>query len=99
MTVFETAAARILKRIGSSATFTPAAGDPVSGIYVDYVQESAVQSGLDAGMVKIEPTIEYLLSDIGRRAVKGETFTIGSTIYTVCEQVSNDGVTATVTVR
>ena len=96
---FERASARILQRIGSSATFTPATGDPIAGIYVNHVQESAVQSGIDAGMVRLETTIEYLLSDIGRRAASGETFTIGSTVYTVYEQVSNDGYTAMVTVR
>ena len=97
--IFETSSAKILQKIGKPATFTPATGDPIGDIYVDYVQESAIQSGMDAGMVRLESTIEYLLSDIGRRAANGETFTIGSNTYTVCEQVSNDGYTAMVTVR
>ena len=102
---FLTAAAAILEKIGVLATFTPASGDPVTGIYVDYTHEAVVQ-GSDAGSLQIEPTITYLKSDLGRRAVYGESFTItdedspvnGST-FTVCETESDDAYTATVTVK
>ena len=103
--IFDTAIAQIFTKLGSAATFTPATGPAVPGIYVNLELESAVQ-GMDAGVVRIMPTIEYIISDIGREAVEGETFSITDTespaygnTYTICERVAYDGRTATVAVK
>lgn len=96
---FDAAIARIFRRLGSLATFTPVTGPAVADIYVHYEQESQIQGGLDGGVVRISPTVEYLLSDLGVTARNGDKFTIGSTVYAVGEQVSNDGFTAMVTVK
>lgn len=95
---FDTAMARIFEKLGSTATFTPATGSDVSGIYVNLELESAIQ-GMDAGVVRVQPTIEYIISDLGREAVEGESFTVSGTVYTVCERVAYDGRTATVAVK
>lgn len=103
--VFDTAMTKIFRKLGSEATFTPATGSAVSGIYVNLMLDSQVQ-GMDAGVVRIVPTIEYIISDLGREAVEGETFTITdensvsyNEAFAVCERVAYDGRTATVTVK
>ena len=85
--------------IGSLATYTPVTGSVVLGIYVNYEQQTQLQGGLDGGVMMIAPTIEYILLDLaGVVAKQGDTFTIGSDVYTVAGQVSNDGKTAMVRV-
>ena len=96
--VFDTALIDIFSALGSEAVFTPSSGDAVT-LYVNKDQAIGTQGGLDAGRVIVEDTIEYIIADIGREAVKGETFTIGSAIYTMCETVNNDGKTVLVTVK
>lgn len=96
--VFDTAIARIFTKIGSEATFTPASGSSVSGIYVNLELDSQLQ-GMEGGVVRIMPTIEYIINDLGREAAEGETFTVSGTVYTVCERVAYDGKTAMVAVK
>jgi len=100
--IFDTALTNIFQTpgIGSLATYTPVSGAAVSGIYVSYEQETQLQGGLDGGVMQIAPTIEYILLDLaGAVAKQGDTFTIGTDVYTVAAQVSNDGKTAMVKVE
>lgn len=65
------------------AVYTPLSGDPVSCTVLMYDEDSLEPDGLMArvnGTVKI---IEYQKADIDHDAVKGDTFTIGATVYTV----------------
>ncbi|MGB5217114.1 MAG: hypothetical protein WBN66_02330 [Smithella sp.] len=100
--IFDIALANIFQTpgIGSLATYTPVTGPAVPEIYVSYVQETQLQGGLDGGVIQIAPTIEYILSDLnGAIAKQGDTFTIGTDVYSVAAQVSNDGKTAMVKVE
>ena len=67
------------------AVFTPAAGDPVP-LKVNVEKGVDLQPGsLDAQAWGTATTLEYLFSDIGREADKGEYFTMDAdgTVYTV----------------
>lgn len=96
---FNTAISRIFARLGSLATYTPVSGPVVDGIYVVYEQQSEIQAQMESGVIQIAPTIEYIIDDLGLTAKSGDTFTIGSTVYTAGAQVSNDGITAMVMVK
>jgi hypothetical protein len=76
--------------MGVSAIFTPAAGDPVT-LMVSYQEEILLQPGaLTAEVYAPAKTIEFQLSDIGRKPVEGETFTIGSTVYKVASILASE---------
>jgi len=82
-----------------AAVFTPAVGDPVS-LNVDVSTGTDFQpGGLDVQAWGTETTLEYLLSDIGREVNKGETFTVGGTVYTVQDVERNDGLFVMVNVK
>lgn len=85
------------------ALFTPAAGDPVP-VKVHVSKETDFQPrGLEAQTWAPKPTLEYLLSDIGREVDDGETFTMDAdgTVYTVVngDDLENDGVFVKVNVK
>lgn len=66
-----------------AALYTPLSGDPVSCTVLIYDEDSLEPDGLMArvsGTVKI---VEYQKADIDHDAVKGDTFTVGATVYTV----------------
>jgi len=89
--LIQQAGAVIFETLGDQAVFTPAAGDPVT-LNVHYDEQVLLQPGdLTAQVYAATQTIEYLLSDIGRQPVEGETFSIGSAAYTVVEVLANDG--------
>ena len=96
--VFDTALTDIFLKLGVEAVFTPSSGDAVT-LRVNKDQAIGTQGGIDASRMIVEDTIEYIIADIGREAVKGETFTIDSVVYTMCETVNNDGKTVLVTVK
>jgi len=80
----------LLAEMGVSAIFTPAAGDPVT-LMVSYQEEVFLQPGaLTSEVYAPAKTIEFHLSDLGRKPVEGETFTIGSTVYKVASILSTD---------
>ncbi len=85
------AAEDVFSALGEDATFTPAVGDAVSlkvnlGVGVEY-QPGSIESQVWGS----EKTIEYVLVDIGREVNRDETFTLGSTVYTVQGIEQNDG--------
>lgn len=90
----------IFEECGEEATFTPATGDPVTGIYVDVNESTILAPGTyQAGLSLQDKTIEYIVADIGREVKNGETFTVNSTVYTVVQKVSCDGYTGIVAVK
>jgi len=77
--------------MGVDATFTPAAGDPVS---LKVVVEKGVElqpEAFGAQVTELGVTVEYLLADTGREADRNETFTVGDDTYTVQAALENDG--------
>lgn len=103
---FDTALTDIFSALGAEATFTPASGDAVPGVYVSLELSTEVQSADTAGLTVIMPTIEYIIDDLGGEAVKGDTFLITDedspgydNTYTVCERVQYDGRAVMVTVK
>ena len=99
MEPFDAAIADIFAAIGQAAVFTPAAGSEVS-LYVNVETEHfADPGGYQAQVAGTVTEIEYLIADIGRVAVIGETFTVGATTYTIQQEIENDGLTAKVIVR
>lgn len=96
---FDTAISRIFSKLGTLATFTPVSGPVVSGIYVNFENQTQLQGGVDGNVMQVASTIEYILDDLGVTARNGDVFTVDGTAYTVGEMVSNDGFTAMVTVK
>ena len=96
--VFADMVADVFATLGTAAVFTPAAGSEVS-LYVNVETEHfSDPGGYQAQVAGTVTEIEYIISDIGRVAVIGETFTIGSTVYTIQQEIENDGLTAKVIV-
>ena len=96
---FDSMVADVFATLGTAAVFNPAAGSEVS-LYVNVETEHfADPGGYQAQVAGTVTEIEYIISDIGRVAVIGETFTIGSTVYTIQQEIENDGLTAKVIVR
>jgi hypothetical protein len=84
--------------LGVDATFTPAAGDPIS-LKVDFKNDLALQpTGYETRSWQGEKAIEFLLDDIGREPNRGEKFEIDSTEYTVQSVIENGGRFCKVTV-
>lgn len=99
MTMFSDHARLMIQTLGEQVTFTPAAGSSVS-VWVNIENETLMQSSGDASVVGIGTTIEYVKEDVGRRVLKGETFTTGEGIvYTAQYIVSDDETTVQVAVR
>ena len=96
---FDSMVADVFAILGTAAVFTPAAGSEVS-LYVNVETEHfADPGGYQAQVAGTVTEIEYLIADIGRVAVIGETFTVGATTYTVQQEIENDSLTAKVIVR
>ena len=88
----------LFDQLGVDATFTPAAGDPVS-LKILFKTELAMQpTGYETRSWQGERSIEYILGDIGREANRGEVFTVDGTDYTVQAVTANDGRFCTVAV-
>jgi len=80
----------LLKEIGENALFTPAGGDPIPCV-VDIRRNTLYQpAGMETQVWERGTTIEVQLSVIGRGPKPGETFTIGSVVYTVRSILVND---------
>ena len=84
--------------LGEDATFTPAAGNPVS-LKVVLRNELAMQpTGYESRAWQGEKSIEFILADLGREPNRGERFTVEETTYTVQGATANDGRFCTVAV-
>ena len=80
----------LLKEIGENALFTPAGGDLIP-CTVDIRRNTLYQpSGMETQVWERGTTIEVQISVIGREPKQGETFTIGSVVYTVRSILVND---------
>lgn len=84
--VFDTAAAAALPLVyaqfGVDSVFSPFAGDDVEcTIIIDQGHGWEPGGGVNVSMDQI--TIHYQREDIDRKLKRGETFTVGSTVYTV----------------
>jgi len=89
--ILDMAAKAVAAYFEHAATFTPATGEPVS-LRVQLEQGIRMQpSGYDAQAWASGKTIEYLFSDLGREAARGESFTVDGTVYTVRAVIENDG--------
>ena len=96
---FDSMVSDVFATLGTAAVFTPAAGSEVS-LYIGIeVEHFADPGGYQAQVAGTVTEIEYIISDIGRVAVIGETFTVGATTYTIQQEIENDGLTAKVIVR
>ena len=69
-------------RFGVSATFAPAAGDE-STFNVILDSDPSYQPGGSVQVAEPQITISYRRLNIDRKVKRGETFTIGGTVYTV----------------
>jgi len=91
-TDFDAAGTAIFADLGQTATFT-AAGPTVYTCQVNVDTDVAPQPGGFTGqMYDLGTTIETLLDQVGgTEPVRGETFLVGTTTYTVVSTVNNDG--------
>jgi hypothetical protein len=96
--MFLSAAAVIFDKLGTSAIYTPSAGDAVSCTVV-------VQSG--TGLMPMDTQAQFwgdethlfcLVDECGEPD-RGETFTVGSTTYTVDEVLDNNSYVVEMRVR
>lgn len=91
--VFAQALPGIFQAAGEEAVFTPSSG-PACACFVFLDFAVALQpTGTEAQVWAQGTTIEALLSEIGREPVRGETFTVDGTAYTVQAILQNDGLT------
>lgn len=104
--VFRTAYADALASMQASgsenvqdAVFTPASGDPVEClIYIGADDE--FQPGVTQAQAFIQTLyIDYQRDQIAREAVRGETFTVGTTVYTVQRVLKKNQVKIRVAVK
>jgi len=82
-TIFETAQSRIYQTLGAPAVFTPLTGAPQDLYVVLREEESFQPGGFQSAVCATETVVRYMRADIDRKLVPGETFTIGSAVYTV----------------
>lgn len=82
-TIFAEAQEKIYQSLGAPAVFTPLTGAPQDVYVVLREEESFQPDGFSSAVCATEIVIRYRRSDIDRKVVAGETFTIGSTVYTV----------------
>lgn len=97
-TSFAAAAEDILTAIGQAATFTPAAGSPVSLMVSVEHDVALLPAGGNAQTWELGTTVECLLADLAAAPRRGETFTVGAAVYTVQRVLENDGYFAKVAV-
>ncbi len=89
--VLNQAGADILNIVGQDAVYQPAVGGAVDA-KVELRKGVALQPEDFGGQVWQKGiTIEALLSVLGQEPAKGETFTIGSDVYTVRAVEETDG--------
>jgi hypothetical protein len=92
--IFDQAAADLFSAsgLGVAGIFAPDDGSASFGLYVNLEREVDLQpDGYGAQAWAGGWTVEYVLSVIGREARSGETFTIGTSTYTVRRVLENDG--------
>jgi hypothetical protein len=81
----------LFDELGVDATFTPAAGDPVS-LKVSFKNElEMTPAAFEARAWQNSRFVEIIIDDIGREPNRGETLTIDETVYTVQAVTANDG--------
>jgi hypothetical protein len=75
---------------GQDVTYTPAVGSPVTiqGIFDHAYQDVQLQHG--PGVSSVRPVLGIRLADLAARPAKGDTATIGATIYRVID-IEEDG--------
>jgi len=73
---------RIYLRMGDEAVFSPSAGDDLD-CQVIVERGSYMAPGGTVQVADPRITISYKRSDIDRKVKRGETFTVGATVYTV----------------
>lgn len=80
------------------ATFDPATGANVSCSVRLYKEDNVESDGLITRVIGELQIIEYQRSEIARDALKGETFIVGATTYTVRGVKDRDSVSIRVVV-
>lgn len=87
------AAVENLALFGETATYTKAGTEGTVSVKVWLESALKLQvDGYEAEVYANEKTIEGVISHLGKIPVRGETFTIGSTIYTVRSVLENDSI-------
>ncbi|MBN1664840.1 MAG: hypothetical protein JW943_14665 [Deltaproteobacteria bacterium] len=77
------------KEQGEDAVFHPAEGDPIPcKVFIDF-DVRLQPAGIEAQVWETGTVIEAPLSMLGRKPVRGETFTYDSTTYTV-KRIADD---------
>ena len=90
--IFATAATDIMEKLGASATFTPAVGDPVEDCHISIERDVELQpSGFDTEVYALGITVEALLSEVGGEPNRGDVFETETETFTVEAPISNDG--------
>jgi len=97
--VFDKALADIFSIRGTAAIFTPAEGDPLSCRVLIERDTDLQPGGYEAQAWGRGTTLEYRLDEVGKEADRGETFTVGSDVWTVRKVEENDGLTVKVVVK
>jgi hypothetical protein len=104
MAVFDTSAALMFERnlatMGDAAVYTPIAGGPAVSLMVWIDTEQILEiDAYEAQVYTQADTIEYVMTDIGAEANKGDVFAVGDYLYTVQRPMENDGYTVKCQVR
>lgn len=82
-TIFDDAIDRIFTVQGRAATFTPATGSAISCNVILSTDWEPGPDGYSSKAGNTVQVIEAVLDDLGRAPVRGETFTVSGTTYTV----------------
>jgi len=83
-----------------TATYTPSTGPAVTGVKIMIEKSALLEPGGFISSVSAQGIIiEAALDNLGKEPDRGETFTVGSTVYTVLAVQDNDGHTARVHVK
>lgn len=83
MTIYDTEAETLRQNFNSAAIFTPLAG-ATRTLRIEYEERNEDQPrGMDSVIRSTKKVISFLRADLAAEPNLGETFTIGSTIYTV----------------
>jgi len=90
--IFDQAAEDIFDQMDTKdAVFTPTAGDPVP-CKINLERDVDLEPhGFDSQVWSRGTTIEAILNVLGKEPEKGETFTVGETVYTVQTVQENNG--------
>ena len=96
--VFQSAADAIFAKLGTSATYTPSAGDAVSCSVVVQSGTGLMPMDTQAQFFGAETHLFCLVDECGEPD-RGETFTVGGTTYTVDEVLDNNSYVVEMRVR